>query len=304
MEQQYTDETLIENWEGFTNHMAEVNGTRIHYVQGGKGNPLICLPGWPQTFYSFHKIAPELARNFHVIIVDIRGMGSSATPSTGYDKKTMADDIHALILQLSLEKVFVLGHDIGGMVAMSLAYNYPDAVLRLIVADGLHPSEGMLQMPLIPPAGTFGKKINTEQPYTWWMGFNQIKDLPEKLLEGRYYHLLDWLFRYVMADEDKISEFEKQVYAYAYNRPDNIRASNAWYQSFDQDIEDGKNYDRLKIPVLGIASNVSYAFYQHAMPQAAENYKLIHLQDTGHYMFEENPEEVTEAVKNFLISSF
>ncbi|MEC3874345.1 alpha/beta fold hydrolase [Chryseobacterium salviniae] len=302
MESQYTDEFLLRNWEGFTNHMIEVNGTKLHYVEGGKGAPLICLPGWPQTFYSFNNIAPELARHFRVIVVDLRGMGTSETPVSGYDKKTMAKDIYELIQALGIQKTFVLGHDIGGMAAMSLAYNFPEVVSRLMIADGLHPNEGMLQMPMIPPAGTFEDKINVNQPYTWWMGFNQIKHLPEKLLEGRYYHLLDWLFHYVMIDESKITEFEKQVYAHAYNDPERIRASNAWYQSFYQDIEDSKDYAKLKMPVLGIASNVSYGFYQYAMPQQAENYEIVHLADTGHYMFEENPNEIIRVIREFLSS--
>lgn len=300
MENQYTDETLIRDWDGFTNHRVEVNGTQLHYADGGHGIPVICLPGWPQTWYSYRNIAPRLAENFRVIVVDIRGMGSSATPVSGYDKKTMAADISELILKLGLTQAFVMGHDIGGMVAMSLAYNFPDLVSGLIVADGLHPTEGILQMPLIPAAGTFTDKINPRQPYTWWMGFNQIKELPEKLLEGRYRYLLDWLFSYVMADDSRMSGFEKEVYAAVYNQPERIRASNAWYQAFHQDIEEGKHYEKLRLPVLGIASNVSCGYYQHALPLSAENYELVHLADTGHYMFEENPEAVLEAVSAFL----
>lgn len=300
MENQYTDESLIQHWNGFTNHTIDVNGTSLHYVDGGNGIPIICLPGWPQTWYSYRNIALSLAENYRVIVVDIRGMGSSATPLSGYDKKTMAADIHELILQLDLKQAVVLGHDIGGMVAMSLAYNFPESVRGLILADGLHPSEGMLQMPLIPAPGTFGEKINTEQPYTWWMGFNQIKGLPEKLLEGRFRYLLDWLFHYVMTDDRKISDFEKDVYASVYNRPERIRASNAWYQAFHQDIEDAESYRKLDMPVLGIASNVSYGFYQYALPSAAEQYELVHLADTGHYMFEENPKAVLKAVRDYL----
>ncbi|WP_294298858.1 alpha/beta hydrolase [uncultured Chryseobacterium sp.] len=300
MQNHYTDESLIRDWEGFTNHIASVNGTQLHYVDGGNGIPVICLPGWPQTWYSYRNIALPLAENYRVIVVDIRGMGSSATPLSGYDKKTMAEDIYELILQLGLKQAFVLGHDIGGMVAMSLAHNFPEAVAGLILADGLHPSEGILQMPLIPAEGTFGEKIDPERPYTWWMGFNQIKGLPEKLLEGRYRYLLDWLFHYVMTDDRKISDFEKEVYASVYNQPERIRASNAWYQAFHQDIEDGKRYQKLIMPVLGIASNVSYGFYQYALPFTAKQYELVHLADTGHYMFEENPEAVLEAVFDYL----
>lgn len=194
----------------------------------------------------------------------------------------------------------MLGHDIGGMVAASLAHNYPEVVERLILADGLHPNEGMMQMKLFPPAGTFNEKIDLQQPYTWWMSFNQVKALPEKLLEGRYRYLLDWLFDYVMVDSSKMTDFEKDIYASVYDQPKRIRASNAWYQAFSQDIEDAKNYSKLQMPVLGIASNVSSGFYQYALPALAENYELVNLKNTGHYMFEEDPSGVNEAIMVFL----
>lgn len=300
MQNQYTNQELIKQWAGFTSHSIEVNGTQIHYVDGGKGATLLCLPGWPQTWYSYHKVAPKLAKHFRVIVVDIRGMGSSATPPSGYDKKTMAADVFQLIQLLELQQVYVLGHDIGGMVAMSLAFNYPEVVKKLIVADGLHPSEGMMQMRLLPAPGTFGHKIDNQQPYTWWMSFNQVKGLPEQLLEGRYRFLLDWLFEYVMVDASKMSDFEREVYAAIYNQPERIRASNAWYQTFNQDIEDAKSYSQLKMSVLGIASNVSYSFYQYALPTLAAQYQLVHLADTGHYMFEESPDAVNDAIIAFI----
>jgi alpha/beta hydrolase fold len=74
----------------FRNGYAEVNGTRIHYVEGGKGTPVFLLPGWPQTWWQFHKIMPELAKRHRVIAVDLRGMGGSDKPGLGYDKKNMA----------------------------------------------------------------------------------------------------------------------------------------------------------------------------------------------------------------------
>ncbi|WP_462267278.1 alpha/beta fold hydrolase [Mucilaginibacter sp.] len=300
MKSNYSDEELIRYWDGFNNYYTIVNGTQLHYVAGGNGPVLLCLPGWPQTWYSYHSIAQSLATNFRVIVADIRGMGSSSTPLDGYDKKMMATDIYELIQQLGLKQVYLLGHDIGGMVAMSLAFNYPQVVAKLIVADGLHPSEGLKQMSLLPAAGTFGDKIDPQQPYTWWMSFNQVKGLPEKMLEGRYRYLLDWLFHYVMVDDSRMTEFEREVYASVYNQPERIRASNAWYQTLGKDIEDAKGYKSLSMPVLGIASNVSFSFYQYALPSVAEQYELLHLADTGHYMFEENPEAVISAINKFL----
>jgi pimeloyl-ACP methyl ester carboxylesterase len=298
----YSDEELIKNFPGFTNHYATVNGVKLHYVEGGSGIPLICLPGWPQTWYSYHPVAMELAKKYRVIIVDIRGMGSSEKPASGYDKKTMATDILELLQQLGLAKVHIMGHDIGGMVAMSFAFNFPDFTEKLIVLDGSHPSEGMLQMPLIPAPGTFDKKMDANMPYAWWMGFNQVKDLPEKLLEGRFHHLLDWLFEYVMIDGQKMTLFEREVYAAAYNEVESIRASNGWYQTFTQDIEDAKMYQPLTIPVLGIGSYVSYNYMKMGLPYVAKDVQVKGILDSGHYLFEEKPEEVIDAVLSFLAS--
>lgn len=299
---QFTDGELIKNLKGFNNCYVTVNGIKLHYVEGGSGTPLICLPGWPQTWYSYLPVALELAKSYRVIIVDIRGMGSSEKPLSGYDKKTMASDILELVKELGSAKVHIMGHDIGGMVAMSFAFNYPEYTEKLIVLDGSHPSEGMMQMPLMPPAGTFTEKMDANMPYAWWMGFNQVKDLPEKILEGRFQYLMDWLFQYVMIDESRMTVLERAIYASAYNHAESIRASNAWYQSFAQDIEDAKSYKMLSMPVLGIGSYVSYNYMKMGLPYVAENVKAVGILDSGHYLFEEKPLEVLEAIFNFVES--
>ncbi|MBC6609702.1 alpha/beta hydrolase [Hymenobacter sp. BT507] len=296
----YSDEALIQCLPGFTNHYATVNGVRLHYVEGGSGPALVCLPGWPQTWYSYHPIAADLAQHYRVIIVDIRGMGSSEKPATGYDKKTMAQDIYALLRHLNIEKASLLGHDIGGMVASSFGFNYPQATEKLILADGAHPSEGMRHMPLLPPPGAFTDKMDADQPYVWWMAFNQVKELPEKLLAGRFRYLLDYLFRYVMLDESTMSDFDREVYAAVYNQPENIRAATAWYQALNQDIADANTYERLSMPVLGIGSCVSFNYLQMSLPYMAENVEVMGILDSGHYMFEEKPAQVLDAVLRFL----
>lgn len=298
----YSDEELIKKFPGFENKYIRVNGVKIHYVEGGSGKPLVCLPGWPQTWYSLQPVAMQLAGKYRVIIADLRGMGTSEKPESGYDKKTMAADIRELAIRLSLEKINILGHDIGGMVAMSFAFNYPELTEKLIVLDGSHPSAEMLQMPLIPSPGTFSEKMDAEMPYAWWMGFNQVKELPEQLLEGRFHLLQEWLFKYVMIDESKMTGLERGVYAAAYHDRESIRASNAWYQAFNQDIEDAKHYQPLKMPVLGIGSYISYNYMNMGLPYVAADIKVVGIPDSGHYLFEEQPQQVLDIVLPFLAS--
>jgi pimeloyl-ACP methyl ester carboxylesterase len=103
-----------------------------------------------------------------------------------------------------------------------------------------------------------------------------------------------------MIDERHMTEFDRQVYAAAYNHPENIRAANGWYQAFNQDMADANTYPRLTMPVLGIGSYVAYNNMNMSLPYVAENVEVIGLLDSGHYMFEEKPAQVLEAVLNFL----
>ena len=105
----------------FSHHMASVNGIQLHYVIGGHGDPVVLLHGWPETWYEWHHVMPALAKNYTVIIPDLRGLGDSSKPLTGYDGKTVAEDIHQLVTKLGFKKIFLVGHDVGSQPAYSYA---------------------------------------------------------------------------------------------------------------------------------------------------------------------------------------
>jgi pimeloyl-ACP methyl ester carboxylesterase len=96
--------------------MASVNGIQMHYVMGGQGDPIVLLHGWPEIWYEWHKVMPALAKNYTVIIPDLPGLrdsssSSSKPPSTGYDGKSIAEDIHQLVSQqLGFKSIFIVGH--------------------------------------------------------------------------------------------------------------------------------------------------------------------------------------------------
>ena len=120
----------------FSHHMASVNnGTQIHYVIGGQGDPVVLLHGWPETWYAWHKVMPDLAKNYTVIAPDLRGLGDSSKPPTGYDGKTVAEDIHQLVTQLGFRTIFLVGRDIGTQVAYSYAAAHPMEVEKLAAID-------------------------------------------------------------------------------------------------------------------------------------------------------------------------
>jgi len=169
---QYSDEELIRLLPNFCNQYADVNGTQLHYVIGGEGEPLILIPGYPETWWAYHKVMPLLAKKYRVVVVDMRGMGSSNKPMGGYEKKNMAKDIFELVQKLGFEKVHIGGHDIGAHVAFSFAANHPTAVHKVIILDTPHPDAGMYHLPMLPVLGA-------NYLYPWWLSFNQVKEIPE-----------------------------------------------------------------------------------------------------------------------------
>ncbi len=276
---------------GFTSHHAEVNGTRLHYVGGGSGEPLVLLGGWPQTWWQWHKVMPDLARRYRVIAVDLRGMGGSAKPDTGYDKKTMAADVHALLGHLSIGSAHLAGHDIGAMVAYAHAANHPAATRRLALLDVSHPEEAWAQMPLLPRPGL---------RHLWWFAFNQVQGLPEQLLAGRYHLLLDRLFAAMTADPGSIDARSRAVYARAYDSPDAIRAGNAWYRAFRQDIDDLAGYSPVTAPLLALGGEHSnYERLLTAVPELGSDTRVVRVDGSGHYLPEERPETVLAELTRF-----
>src|SRR5918996_3787756 len=120
----------------FSHHTADVNGIRMHYVIGGQGAPVVLLHGWPQTWYEWHKVMPALAKNYTVIVPDLRGLGDSSKPASGYDGNTTAEDIYQLLSQLGLDqKINLVGHDVGVHTAYSYAAGHPNNVSKLVILD-------------------------------------------------------------------------------------------------------------------------------------------------------------------------
>lgn len=294
-----SDAALVKSLPGFRNGYAEVNGVRLHYVAGGTGEPLVLLPGWPETWWTFHKIMPELAKQYTVIAVDLRGMGTSSRPADGYDKKTMAGDIHELVKSLGYDKATIVGHDIGSAVAFAYAENYPQATDKLVMMELPHPDDSLLTFPLLPAQGTFGDKLGSSRPYLWWFAFNQVKGLPEQVLAGHIRAEQDWIFKYFLLNEDAVTARDRAVYEQAYNSADAIRASNGWYQSFTQDIVDNRSYGKLDMPVLAMGGP-AYGWMKKVVGQKATNLTAVDVENSGHFIQEEQPEVVTRTMIDFL----
>src|SRR5512138_2325401 len=115
---------------------ANVNGARLHYLlQAGHGDPVVLLHGFGQSSQMWRPLMRELAHDHTVVAVDLRGAGESDAPEEGYAKAAMAGDVHELVRLLGFDKVSVVGHDIGLMVAYAYAVQFPTEVKRIALLD-------------------------------------------------------------------------------------------------------------------------------------------------------------------------
>lgn len=277
---------------GLEHHHAEVGEVVLHYVTLGEGEPLVLLHGWPQSWYEWRHVMPELARHFRVIAPDLRGLGDSTRPAGGYDKKTMAGDIWRLLSEhLGIERFCLVGHDWGGPVAYALAAAHVEAVRRLAILDVVIPGDG----------GDF-----SQGGRRWHHAFHMTADLPEALVAGRERLYLEWFYRNFGWRADAIAEEDLQEYLRCYTQPGALRAGFALYRALPQDrldnaarIAEGK----LPMPVLAVGGGSSFGRgteVEQSLRRVAEQVSAVVIPRCGHWIPEEQPRLLLDALLPFL----
>jgi pimeloyl-ACP methyl ester carboxylesterase len=280
----------------FSHHMATVNGIQMHYVIGGQGDPIVLLHGWPETWYEWRHVMPALAKNYTVIVPDLRGLGDSSKPPTGYDGNTAAEDIHQLVTQLGFKTIFLVGHDIGTQVAYSYAAAHPTEVKRLAVMD--------LTIPGFEPAGRMP---------IWWRLFHQTPDIPEALVQGKEMMYLSWFYRNLAYNPSAITQADINEFVSHYSAPGGMRAGFEYYRAFPQDAIQNENYSKTKLtmPVLALGAgyipvfggNITMPSIIYGMKILAQNVQGITVPNSGHWIPEEQPQFVINQLSNFFGSN-
>jgi pimeloyl-ACP methyl ester carboxylesterase len=276
----------------FSHHMATVNGIQMHYVIGGQGDPIVLLHGWPETWYEWRHVMPALAKNYTVIVPDLRGLGDSSKPPTGYDGNTAAEDIHQLVTQLGFKTIFLVGHDIGTQVAYSYAAAHPTEVKRLAVME--------LTIPGFEPAGRMP---------IWWRLFHQTPDIPEALVQGKEMMYLSWFYRNLAYNPSAITQADINEFVSHYSAPGGMRAGFEYYRAFPQEAIQNENYSKTKLtmPVLALGAgyipvfggNITMPSIVYGMKILAQNVEGITVPNSGHWIPEEQPEFVIKQLANF-----
>lgn len=267
---------------------AQVNGTTLHYVRGGTGSAVILLHGFPEDWYAYHRVIPLLAKQFTVVAVDLRGIGGSAATAGGYDAANMAEDVHQLAEHLHLEHVYVVGHDIGGMVAYAFARRYPVTCRGVMLLDAPVPGLGPWD----------AVKTN---PITWHIHFQQTPDLPEQLLAGR-----EAIYLRHFLDRDTFSDADVARYARAYAAPEHLRAALEIYRAYPANEKfNAAQRGAISLPLV-LAPGENSPF-EKLMPGFAEalrdhgctNVKIEVIKNSVHYVADEQPEAVAQLIERY-----
>jgi pimeloyl-ACP methyl ester carboxylesterase len=274
---------------GFSSQFAKAGQITLHYLDGGSGSVVVLLHGWPETWRAWRKVMPLLAVNHRVIAVDLPGLGESDASPSGYDKRTLARHVHALLTVLGHRRVALVGHDLGAAVAYAYAKQFPDEVNKLVVMDD--PIPGLKDW----------NDVRSKWP-RWHFAFHSLPDLPEQLVTGREYAYLSWFYRNAY-QKAAINEEDMRLYVAAYSKAASLHAGFEYYRAFEQDAADNSNdHTPLEMPVLALGGDHSpWKTYLYEQLQGnAISLEGAVVPECGHFIPEERPEWLAEHVQQFL----
>ena len=277
-------------------------GVRLHFIEAGSGpRTIVLLHGFPQTWWEWRHVIPALASaGWRAVAPDYRGAGASSKPQEGYDKRTMADDVRALLeQQLGVrEPIVLVGHDIGMMVAYAFASAYPASVERLV----------LMEAPL-PGTAAYDALVATSKlrnAAMWHFFFhNAENNLAELLTFGRERQYLQHFFERLAYDQGAIGSADLDVYASSYAAAGAMRAGFELYRAFDRDGADNRaalaRSGKLPMPVLALggASSFFAPIAAAMLGEVADDVRVGSSPQCGHWIAEENPTALLDELSRF-----
>jgi pimeloyl-ACP methyl ester carboxylesterase len=274
----------------FHTQMVQTNGTTLLVRVGGQGPAVILLHGFGDTGDMWAPLAAVLVKDHTVIVPDLRGMGLSAHPDSGYSKKNQALDIAGVMDVLKVNSADLVTHDIGNMVGYALAAQFPQRITRWVAIDA----------PL-PGIGNWDSILRS--PLLWHFNFRGPDE--ERLVRGRERIYLDRFYNELSADPKAIDTKTRDHYAALYAKPHAMHDAFEQFGAFSQDAVDNKALlalgGKLTMPVLGVGGEKSFG------PGMADELRFVAtnvgsgiVPHSGHWIMEENPHATVEVVTEFL----
>lgn len=280
-------------------HSVRANGILQHYVTAGSGEPVVLLHGFAQTWREWRRdIMPALAEDYLVIAPDMRGVGDTDRPVDGYEKRSMAEDLHGLLEHLDLGPVLLAGHDFGAAVAYAYAAGHRDAVRKLAIMEMIMPGFGYEQCMQVPFANDgLGRPV-------WHLFFHDAPEIADALISGRERLYLDWFHRNFAYNPAAVAAEDLDEYERAYSAPGGLRALN-YYRTHFIDAEHNQETAKqpLTIPVLALGgAGFLGPIVEQGMSALASDVRGEVIPECGHWVADEQPEYVIESLQKFFSS--
>ncbi len=277
---------------GFQSSTVQLQDASIHYVSGGSGPAIIFLHGFSQDWYEFSQLMHLLANQYTVIAVDLRGIGQSTTTRADYDAETLASDIHELASHLALHTPYIVGHDMGGMIAYAYARLYPTETRGIAILDG-------------PLPGTTSTDLMVKLPILWHFSFHRLPTLPEWLIGGHEYtYFKNAFFRRFTKNKQAMSDAAMRHYASAYTTPEQLRAGLGLYRTYRKNRAFMREHgDELRVPISLLEGHY---FSDKPGPTAKELTQKFGCRNVtaqvvigcGHFMAEEQPQVIADLLQS------
>lgn len=283
---------------GFTHRWVDADGVVVHAVEGGRpdGPAVVLLAGFPQSWWAWRGVMPQLAERYRVIAIDLPGQGHSERPAAGYDTHTVASHVQAAVTALGVRKYWLAAHDIGAWVAFSLALTYQDSSLH-----------GLALLDAGIPGITLPDAIPTDPERAWKMwhfAFHLVPELPETLLAGREREYVEWFLTAKALAPDAFKPADVDHYAAAVAADGGLHASLAYYREAADSAR--RNHEALErglltIPVLGVSSSHgSIPDMAASVRPWAPNATGVVIPQAGHFIPDEQPEATAAALIAFV----
>ncbi len=279
--------------DGVTHHWVRARGVEFHYAEAGAGEDVVlCLHGWPQHWYEWRHLMPALADRHRVLALDLRGFGWSEAPEGGYRKEEMADDVLAILDELGLERVKLVGHDWGGWIGFLLALREPSRFERFLALNILPPWTTMRSM--APHLWRFWYQWMISSPGIGYRLHRSGKFVPEVLVGGSV--------RREVWDEATLNAF-----ADAFTEPERARAAVQVYRVFSLQEAPEMARGRYARTHLQVPTRLLFGTGDRALPHQilagyerhADDMELELVDDCGHFIADEKPDLVAERAREF-----
>ncbi|MDG3006770.1 alpha/beta fold hydrolase [Paludisphaera mucosa] len=282
---------------GFKHQQIAASGVMLHAVETGAGPLMVLVSGWPQTWYSWRKVMPRLAERFHVVAVDLPGLGESDPAKGGHDTGSIALHLDPILDAFDASDCRLVTHDVGAWVGYAYAARRPERVRNLTLIDGAIPGLASQDSYRFTPE-TAAK--------TWHFAFNYVLELPEMLIAGRERAFLAWLFRTKSVDWAAAFDEEAiEIYARAYAAPGRWSAGLAYYRSIFDSIAQNRATAAvpLAMPVLAIGAEACMgAAMGRSLGEAATDVQGVVIDRCGHYVAEERPDALLDVLLPFCLA--